>query len=255
MMQKPAPGKWIVTILPALLILVLAQVYPAGSLLADTGSPGWISAEARSDRTGDRDIRGEPRGKLREDPAQYYRRGRHLQDRGRHELAAEEFRSAVLVEPGHANALAAMGISLDAMGRHEQAERAYREALTRAPDRADIYNNLGYSRMLRGDIDRAIEYFEQAVSIDDTTGRYRNNLGMAYVKTGNLDAALAAFRETGDSAQQARKRFARVLEDNGYQQEAKKQRLLANTLEGFDRNTDDLYDHDVPVFSGPETSK
>lgn len=164
-----------------------------------------------------------------ESPDQYYRRGRYLQKADRHVQAVREFQTAAALNPGYADAFNAMGISLDSLGRFVEATDAYRKAIEIDPDRADILNNLGWSALLRKDPGTAVGYFRGAVSIDGKNRRYCNNLGMAHAKMGNIDEALASFMTTGDEAD-SRSRLARILAENGYEDEAKNQLRLAAAL-------------------------
>jgi|GEM_PF-6816928 len=167
--------------------------------------------------------------RIHEDTEQYYRRGRYLQKRNRHNTAIREFQTAVALNPGLADALNAMGISLDALGRYPEAMGAYRKAVALDPDRADILNNLGWSCLLAEDVDAAVDALRKAVSMDGENNRYWNNLGLAHAENRDFDAALDAFLKTGDEAD-ARIRLAGVLTRNGLEREARDQLRLAAAL-------------------------
>lgn len=164
----------------------------------------------------------------------HYRLGRHLQDRQKCALAIQEFRSAIKMDPEHVDAFNAMGLCLDALARHEEAARAYHQALHLDPDRGDVFNNLGYSNLVRGSSGAAVYYIDQALKIEPDNNTYHNNLGIAYVEEGHFDAALEAFRQAADTPEQARRRLAGLLSDKGYEDEARRQLIMADSLENND---------------------
>lgn len=168
------------------------------------------------------------------EPDYHYRLGRHLQERGKHRLAAQEFRSALKARPDWADSFNALGLSLDAMEMRGDAVKAYKNALKRDPERADVLNNLGYSHLVRGNYGSAVYYINKAVTLDPDNRLYRNNLGAAYVKEGHFDAALEEFRMAAETPGEARMRLASVLLQNGHEREAREQMIMAGSLEDIE---------------------
>ena len=93
--------------------------------------------------------------------------------------AEQVLRSALRSYPNEVQALALMGVILDAQARYEEAERSYTEALKLAPSSAALYNNLGNHYLARGMPDRAQKSFLRVISIDP----HHSNANLQLAKT------------------------------------------------------------------------
>ncbi len=228
-----------------ILMMSLWLMFPFGACSTMDGSSGESSSAIRGKLLDDWDIQ-QCLSSIRphENPEHYYRRGRYLQDRNKHRLAIQEFKSAVAVNQDYIEAYNALGISYDITGDYESAAKAYRGAILLDPDRDDILNNLGYSCLLDKKFDEAITCFEKAAALDGSNHRYHNNLGLAYAENGESDPALKAFRKTTDAAD-AHLRLAGILRQNGKNRAADEHLYLASALKDGRRETDRLLEQSV----------
>lgn len=131
----------------------------------------------------------------------HYRLGLFFQQRYRHKLAIDEFGKALALDPTHARALNAMGVSYDNLGDHDAAIARYRRALEIDSDLDYVHNNLGYSCLLQGDVAGAVAAFERAIALNGAERRYRNNLALAWVKVDEYDRALEQLKAVGSDVE------------------------------------------------------
>lgn len=118
------------------------------------------------------------------DAESQYRLARHFQKQGRHEIAVEEFRKVLKIDPQHYNAYNALGVSYDRLKEFDLAADAYRAALKLNPSLDYVYNNQGYSNLLKGNLQEAALSFEQAIVLNDQNETYKNNLSLVRAKLG-----------------------------------------------------------------------
>lgn len=118
------------------------------------------------------------------DAESQYRLARHFQKQGRHEIAVEEFRKVLKIDPRHYNAYNALGVSYDRLKKFNLAADAYTAALKLNPSLDYVYNNQGYSNLLRGNLQEAALSFEQAILLNDQNETYKNNLSLVRAKLG-----------------------------------------------------------------------
>ena len=150
---------------------------------------------------------------MRGNPDSHYALGQHLQQRGKHREAIEEFTKTVKIDPMYAKAYDTMGISYDFLGEHEKATKCYEQALDLSPT-GEHYNNLGYNLVLKGEYVEAVEMLKTAMVLDPANDKIKNNLALAYSNMGQYDLALNEIqntREPGDN----RLALAQVLLNTG----------------------------------------
>jgi len=109
--------------------------------------------------------------------------------------AVEEYRSAVLLDPGHVRARNNLGALLLREGEIEAALDQYRSALAEEPMDARTWNNLGEALLTAGRRDRAEEALKQALVLDPDSLKALNNLGICEEKNGRPREAEARYRE------------------------------------------------------------
>ena len=163
-------------------------------------------------------------------PESHYLLACYYQERGEHREALEEFKKAVLIDPGHAKAHSGMGISYDQLKDFVRAVECYERALALNPDLDGVHNNLGYSYLLQGRTDEAISAFKRAISRNGRDPQYHNNLGLAYATQGRLDLALDEFKLAGDESN-AHYNVARFYQERGLHQLAHYHFSMALTLD------------------------
>ncbi|PYV40134.1 MAG: hypothetical protein DMG06_21110 [Acidobacteria bacterium] len=89
-----------------------------------------------------------------------------LFQQGKTAEAEQVLRSILRKQPGQFQALALLGVVLDAQKRYEEAEGCYTQALKLAPNSAALHNNLGNHYLARGMPERAQKAFLRVVAID-----------------------------------------------------------------------------------------
>ena len=110
------------------------------------------------------------------------------------EEAEVTFTSALNVNPSHANAWVNMGNVMQRLQRLSEAEAAYTTATQLNPALTQAYSNLGVVLWTRGDKDKAISTFRKAVHVNVLNDDAHTNLGLAYRVVGREDEAMASFR-------------------------------------------------------------
>lgn len=132
----------------------------------------------------------------RQDIQGIYRLACAYQEKNQHQMALEEFKRVLRLNPNHAQSYNGMGISHDRLGNYSRAVGCYTAALKINPDLDYVHNNLGYSYLLQGQAAPAAATFQKAIALNKTNDRYRNNLGVAYAQMGKVHMALAEFKST-----------------------------------------------------------
>jgi Tfp pilus assembly protein PilF len=134
--------------------------------------------------------------KNKQDIQAIYRLACIYQEKNQHQMALEEFKRVLRLDPNHAQSYNGMGISYDRQGNYSRALGCYTAALKIKPDLDYVHNNMGYSYLLQGESAQAAAAFQKAIALNKTNDRYRNNLGVAYAQMGKINLALAEFKST-----------------------------------------------------------
>ncbi|MBL0713490.1 MAG: tetratricopeptide repeat protein [Desulfosarcina sp.] len=159
-----------------IVLMMCAFLIPGCALWSD------LSATFKTDRTpSENDIEAFT-GTLRPikgNAESVYRLAVHYQKRGKHHWAIEEFKKVIAIDPRHARAYNAVGVSLDNLENYAAAQKAYLRALKIDGQLDYVWNNLGYSAMLQGHPEEAAAYYQKALAQNADNPRYRNNLLLA----------------------------------------------------------------------------
>ena len=121
--------------------------------------------------------------------------GNVLKAQDKPDEAAEHFRRALKLKPDLIEAHLNLGNTLRAQGKLDEAIERFRNTVRLRPDYAEAYNNLGGALRERGDLDAAIANFRQALELKPDMAGAHNNLGMALQSRGELDAAIDSFEK------------------------------------------------------------
>lgn len=165
----------------------------------------------------------------------HYYLARYYQDRGNHREAVLEFEKTLAIDPGHAKAQNAMGVSYDFLKQFERAAACYQAALKLDPDSAIIYNNnIGQSLLLQGKYNLAIEAFKKAAASEKgfKYARIHNNLGRAYAMAGQDNLALAEFKQGSIGSESAKAVLDRVLREGKGEGQPAASKTVAVAAEG-----------------------
>lgn len=116
-------------------------------------------------------------------PGTYVTLGNIHDDTGKHDLAIQEFRHALDLNPRDADALSGIAHTYETAGHIAEAEAAYKKAIDLRPDYWDGYNSLGlfYDRQRR--FDDAVTQLKHAIDLTPDNAQAYFNLGAVYLDT------------------------------------------------------------------------
>jgi Flp pilus assembly protein TadD len=118
-----------------------------------------------------------------------------LNDLGRTDEAAAQFREAAARDPKNPTPLFGLGIVQAGRGELDAAAASYAAAIALRPAFAEAYNNLGAVEAQRGRAAEAERAFATAVGIQPGYAQARVNLGLLLEARGRREDALVQFRE------------------------------------------------------------
>jgi tetratricopeptide (TPR) repeat protein len=111
--------------------------------------------------------------------------------------AIEEYKLALLADPGNALAWNSLGVCLAGLGRHAEARRYFEEALARTPDDAALAYNLGAVCLNLGDPEAAERHFHACLQAVPDHLYAMVRLGQVAEQRGDFDLARARYQEAG----------------------------------------------------------
>jgi len=122
--------------------------------------------------------------------------GRALSAQGSYEKAVEQYRRALVLDPGSDDAYGGLAAAYEKLGRLQEAEKLYKQAITARPAYWATYNWLGLFYMAHTRYDEAAAMFIQVTSLapDSFIGFY--NLGGVRVLQGNYSEAIPLFERS-----------------------------------------------------------
>lgn len=121
--------------------------------------------------------------------------GSALDDSGRTEEAAQEYKTAILIEPDNPNEHYNLGNTLAKLGRPLEAVAQYEEALKLNPKYADVHYNLGVILFGLGRLSEAIAEYERALQLNPDDADAHDSLGNALAQAGRVAEAMVHFEE------------------------------------------------------------
>ena len=124
----------------------------------------------------------------------YNNLGYFLSGQGRLDLAEENYRKSLAINPTYSDALNNLGFALAGQGKPAEAIPLYEAALRTSPRQPEIHNNLGNALSEMGRLDEAIRQYLLALQQQPDHPEAHNNLGIALAMQGKLDAAMEQFR-------------------------------------------------------------
>ncbi len=101
--------------------------------------------------------------------------------------AGRAFHRVTEIDPGRAEAWAALGTTFDQQGQHGLAQTSYTHALQFEPNRTTTLTNYGLSLLLTGDLAGAEAKLRQAAANPDAGTRVAENLALALGLQGKFD--------------------------------------------------------------------
>ncbi len=127
-------------------------------------------------------------------PQTHFAAGRLFEQQGILGKAVTQYRKAIAVNHGYAEAYHRLGLVLSRAGRHQKAVAALLKAVELAPQDAVLQNNLGFEWMFQKRWARAELALRKAIELNPALARAHINLGLVLSKRGRFDDALASFR-------------------------------------------------------------
>ncbi|MBK9991782.1 MAG: tetratricopeptide repeat protein [Verrucomicrobia bacterium] len=121
--------------------------------------------------------------------------GVSLRAHGRQEAAAAEFKKALTLDPGLAEAHHQLGNALKSLYRFAEAAVSLRHAAELNPENAAIWLNLGAALLELSVRDEAITCFQRAIAQESGRPEAYNILGSALLDAGRLGEAKKQFQE------------------------------------------------------------
>ena len=118
-----------------------------------------------------------------------------LRETGKLEEAIAHYRQAIQLNPNYADALMALGSSLQEKEDNEQAIAYYQNVIALHPDNPSVHNNLGIALKDTGKLDEAIPHFQKAIALDPNYSGAYSNLGLVLQEKGLLDEAIANYEK------------------------------------------------------------
>jgi tetratricopeptide (TPR) repeat protein len=123
------------------------------------------------------------------------RRGQRYGKSGRFDLAEKAFRAAVAADPGDAEAIANLGISLANLGRNDEAERYLSQSLAMDDANAVAHLSLGVVHDRHGRNEAAIEQYSATLERDPDNASARVYMADAKMRSGRAAEAAELYRE------------------------------------------------------------
>eukprot|EP00742_Colponemidia_sp_Colp-10_P007431 GILJ01008001.1.p1 GENE.GILJ01008001.1~~GILJ01008001.1.p1 ORF type:complete len:1160 (+),score=173.88 GILJ01008001.1:91-3570(+) len=114
---------------------------------------------------------------------------------GLHELAVEEFRNAIDIDPSLELSYFGLGRLLQSLNQYEEAVDVYTAAMAAYPSNAPLRAQLGRCLYEVGLYETAIAELDKAIVIDPSLPEPRVYMGLSLQETGNEDLALAELQE------------------------------------------------------------
>ena len=158
---------------------VVALMHEGNSLISD-GQPDAALAKYEealkfAEKEGDSDV--------------FFNMGIAYKAKGEIDKAVAEYRRALDLVPGYAEAHNNLGNLLKDQKKYDEAIMHFESSIKFSPDNPSTHNNLGTVFAMKGNVNKAAVYFAKAVRLKPTYIDARQNLGLAYMQQGRLDAA------------------------------------------------------------------
>lgn len=125
----------------------------------------------------------------------YYKSGHAFLERNQFDLAQNEFRKALKINPQHTEALHESAIVHLRKGELDEAEIKLKRVIQIKPDLAGPHRSLGTIYLAKKLTDQAISEFKQAVQLDPLEFNSHYLLGKAFLEKGIEELAIIEFQE------------------------------------------------------------
>ncbi|HWS76736.1 MAG TPA: type IV pilus biogenesis/stability protein PilW [Quisquiliibacterium sp.] len=119
-------------------------------------------------------------------------------EQGNYNVALEEVRQSVAIDPEYAPAHGMLGLVYMDLGKRAEAEESFQRALRITPDDSELNNNYGWFLCQTGREKQSIEYFQRALRnpLYNTPARPMHNAGICSMRMGDEAAAEGWFQRS-----------------------------------------------------------
>ena len=124
-------------------------------------------------------------------PELYIAHARVLENQGKLDEAAQNYKQALKVGPGNVTTLVSLARLQDRQAKTTDAIETYRKALKADPQNALVYNDLGLCYARQKDTAQSLTNLNKAVELQPSNAKYRNNLAAVLIEAGRTDDAYA----------------------------------------------------------------
>ncbi len=135
------------------------------------------------------------------DAAAKFNRAVELQQQGKLDEAAAEYRAALAIKPDYAEAQANLGAVLSRLGKYDEAIVAYESAYKLAPHLTPILLNLGIAHYRAGQLAKAAETLKSFLEKRPDSMQARQLYGLSLFEIGRDEEAIVELELTLDAAQ------------------------------------------------------
>lgn len=135
-----------------------------------------------------------------QDATAKFNRAVELQQQGKFDEAAAEYRAALALKPDYPEAQANLGVALARLGKYGEAIAAYEAALKLAPQLTPVLLNLGIAHYRAGQFAKAIEVFERFLQQRPDVTQARQLYGLSLTALGRDEEAIRQLEPTLDAA-------------------------------------------------------
>jgi len=124
----------------------------------------------------------------------HWKYGQFLEDVGKDNVAASQYRLVLDAMPHHYEAFAVLGLLCGKAGDLDSAVSNNLESVRIYPTFAESHFNLGFAYHLKKNYDKAVEHYSIAVRLVPDRAEAHNNLGLVLFQWGKVDKAIRAYR-------------------------------------------------------------
>jgi tetratricopeptide (TPR) repeat protein len=124
----------------------------------------------------------------------HWKYGQLLEDLGKSEAAAHQYRLVLDSVPHHYEALALLGLLCGKEGDLDAAINYNLQSVRIYPPFPESHFNLGFAYHLKKDYDKAVEHYSRVVRLVPNRAEAHNNLGLVLFQQGKVEEAIKAYR-------------------------------------------------------------
>jgi len=143
------------------------------------------------------EVEAKYRGAIERTPTDWWlhwKYGQLLEDLGKYNAAAAQYRLVLDSMPHHYEAFAVLGLLCGKAGDLDAAIKYNLESVRIYPVFAESHFNLGFAYHLKKNYDKAVEHYSTVVRLVPDKAEAHNNLGLVLFQQGKVEQAIKAYR-------------------------------------------------------------